>query len=97
MLSSVLLHFAYHDFMTLTLKNGRLELPQEVQDALHLKDGDVMQARVENGRVILEPSVAPAGTEFKEGLLVWMGEATADLDQAIDGVREERLRNLGER
>jgi bifunctional DNA-binding transcriptional regulator/antitoxin component of YhaV-PrlF toxin-antitoxin module len=83
--------------MTLTLKNGRLELPQEVQDALHLKDGDVMQARVENGRVILEPSLAPDGTTFKEGLLVWMGDAAADLNQAIEDVREERLCNLGER
>jgi bifunctional DNA-binding transcriptional regulator/antitoxin component of YhaV-PrlF toxin-antitoxin module len=83
--------------MTLTLKNGRLELPQEVQDALHLKDGDVMQARVENGRVILEPSVTPDGTEFKQGLLVWMGDAAADLNQAVEDVREERVRNLGER
>jgi bifunctional DNA-binding transcriptional regulator/antitoxin component of YhaV-PrlF toxin-antitoxin module len=82
--------------MTLTLKNGRLELPQEVQDALHLKEGDVVQARVENGRVILEPAIAFVGLEAKEGLLVWMGDASTDINQAIEDVREERLRTVSQ-
>lgn len=36
---------------------GQIAIPKEVRDSLHIKEGDQLIFKVENGKIILEPAL----------------------------------------
>jgi AbrB family looped-hinge helix DNA binding protein len=79
---------------TLTLdEDGRVIIPQELRDALHLGAGDTLELESEGGRIILRP-VHPTGTMAQEhGVWVFRtGKrlAAGVADETLDRTRQER-------
>ncbi|HEU4963197.1 MAG TPA: AbrB/MazE/SpoVT family DNA-binding domain-containing protein [Bacilli bacterium] len=59
-------------------KRSGLTLPKEVVDALHLQEGDEMEVKVDQGRIVLEP-VNSQGWYWSEQWQQEEREADADL------------------
>jgi AbrB family looped-hinge helix DNA binding protein len=79
---------------TLTLDEaGRVVIPQELRDALHLGAGDTLELESDGGRIILRP-VQPTGAMAQEhGVWVfrtgkWLAASVAD--ETLDCIRQER-------
>jgi AbrB family looped-hinge helix DNA binding protein len=79
---------------TLTLDEaGRVVIPQELRDALHLGAGDTLELETEGGRIILRP-VHPTGAMAQEhGVWVFRtGKrlAASVADETLVRIRQER-------
>ena len=86
---------------TLTLDEaGRVVIPQELRDALHLGAGDALELETDGARIILRP-IHPTGAMAQEHG-VWVFRAgkplAADVvDETLDRIRREReIPDLGE-
>jgi AbrB family looped-hinge helix DNA binding protein len=79
---------------TLTLDEaGRVVIPQELRDALHLGAGDTLELESEGERIILRP-VHSTGTMVQERG-VWVFHtgrrlAAGVTDETLDRIRQER-------
>jgi len=70
---------------------GRITLPQEVQEALGLRPGEVLSLEIEDGRLILGPAHDQAGLRRKGKVLIWSGNmCLKDIDWVAQA-RAERL------
>lgn len=70
---------------------GRLTLPREIRKAMGLKAGTRFDVRVEDDRVSLLPRRADgAGLVRENGVLVFDGEPTENLGDAVERFRQER-------
>ena len=54
------------------LRGGQITMPKEVRDGLEIKEGDILEVKMEKDRVVLKPKI-----------LLDKGKAWARLDQAI--------------
>lgn len=73
---------------------GRVVLPKALRDGLGLRPGDRLDAVEEDNQVILRPVRATQVVRSKDGVLVFSGRGTGDLQRAVSAVREERLSKL---
>lgn len=70
---------------------GRLTLPREVRRAMDLKAGTKFDVHVEEDRVSLLPRrVEGKGLVREKGVLVFDGEPTENLGEALHRFRQER-------
>lgn len=70
---------------------GRLTLPREIRKAMGWKAGTKFDVRVEDDRVSLLPRRAEGtGLVREKGVLVFDGEPTQDLADALERFRQER-------
>jgi AbrB family looped-hinge helix DNA binding protein len=80
-------------------KAGRVVLPKDVRDQLRLEAGDELLVEQADEQIVLRP-VRPQATLKKErGVWVYQGgkgskRLTESLQEEIDAVREERIREL---
>ena len=92
--------------MTLQIDaQGRINIPESLRKSLHLRSGDQLNARLEDGRIVLEPvvvepAVAESNSESKtellletNGMLVWTG-ALPEGEDLVSQVRDERDRQI---
>ena len=73
--------WCYDGRMTLQIDSqGRVVIPESLRDSLHLHAGDSLNARLEDGRIVLEPVPVEMLVE-RDGMLVWTGaiDPTEDL------------------
>jgi len=81
--------------METTLDNlGRIVLPKEIRDDLGLSPGTVLTIEEQGGGILLRPFDGRSGLVRKEGVLVFSGEVTGDVDAAVQRDREERVRKI---
>ncbi len=73
-------------------KFGRVVIPKPVRDELHLTPGTPLSIRERNGELVLKPTWEEPALKSKRGLLVFTGEPTGDLLEAVGTQRRERLR-----
>lgn len=75
-------------------KFGRVVIPKEIRDDLGLKPGELLEVEKFENEVILKPLRAESPIHVKEGVLVFSGDATGNIKDALRIHREERLRKV---
>ena len=70
---------------------GRVVIPKPVRDELHLTPGTALSVEERNGEIVLKPTWEEPSLKRKGGLLVFAGQPTGDLLDAVDKHRRERL------
>jgi AbrB family looped-hinge helix DNA binding protein len=84
------------DLMETTLDRfGRIVIPKAVRDDLGLRPGSVLELRESGDDLLLSPRRDEPDLVREEGVLVYTGEATGDLEDAVEQQRRHRLRRLG--
>jgi AbrB family looped-hinge helix DNA binding protein len=87
--------------MTLQIDaQGRINIPESLRESLHLHSGDHLNARLEDGRIVLEPVVVESNSETTSellletnGMLIWTG-AIPEGEDLLSQVRNERDRQI---
>ena len=74
---------------------GRIVVPKQLRDRHGLRPG--CEVEIEDGanEITLRPLFDLPGLVEKEGILVFRGRATGELDSAVRHHRDERLRRAG--
>jgi AbrB family looped-hinge helix DNA binding protein len=70
---------------------GRIVVPKELRDRHGLLPGSEVEIEDSTGTITLRMASDLPGLVEKEGILVFRGPATGDLDSSIRSHREERL------
>ncbi len=73
---------------------GRVLIPKRVRDHLRLSPGTVLEISERGDAVVLRPLREEGTLVEEDGLLVFRGRATGDLDEAVARTREARLDDL---
>lgn len=73
-------------------KFGRMVLPKSLRDDLGLSQGDQLDVDEREGGIWLRPVRRQDPLTRKNGLLVFTGESTGDLDKAVAEQRRVRLK-----
>ena len=80
-------------------KAGRVVLPKDLRDKLRLEAGDELLVEETDEQIVLRPVRAQATLKKERGVWVYLGgqgakPRTESLQERIDAVREERIREL---
>lgn len=80
-------------------KAGRVVLPKDLRDKLRLEAGDELLVEQGDEQIVLRPVRAQAALKKERGVWVYQGGQSAkrfteSLQEEIDAVREERIREL---
>jgi AbrB family looped-hinge helix DNA binding protein len=70
---------------------GRVIIPKRIREHLGLDAGTMLSIEENEGAILLKPIVEMSHVEMKDGVLVFTGKATGDLENAVRKHREERL------
>ena len=73
-------------------RSGRIVIPKPLRDGLHLAPGTALSVEERNGEIVLKPTTATTPLRRKAGVLVYSGQPTGDLVEAVDEHRRERTR-----
>jgi AbrB family looped-hinge helix DNA binding protein len=73
---------------------GRVLIPKKLREGLGLEQGDALELQLEDGKLTLLPRRSPPMLCRKGRVLVVASEATGDLSQVLNHLREERLDEL---
>lgn len=75
-------------------KFGRVLIPKNIRDHLGFKPGDIIQVEELNHSLILKLVENKSPLIQEDNVLVFMGQATEDLESFINTEREKRLKDL---
>jgi AbrB family looped-hinge helix DNA binding protein len=80
-------------------KAGRVVLPKELRDRLRLEAGDELLVEEADQQIVLRPVRTQATLKKERGVWVYQGgndtkRLTESLQEQIDAVRDERIREL---
>ena len=80
-------------------KAGRVVLPKDVRDKLRLEAGDELLVEQADQQILLRPVRTQATLKKERGVWVYQGgksanQLTESLQEEIDAVRAERIREL---
>jgi AbrB family looped-hinge helix DNA binding protein len=70
---------------------GRLVVPKEMRDRHGIGPGSEVEIEDTGSAIVLRPLEELPGLVEKEGILVFRGRATGDLEGVVKGQRGERL------
>lgn len=73
---------------------GRIVLPKKVRDDLGLSPGSVLRIEERDEEIVLRPVVESSSLVHKDGILVYTGEVSGNLEAAVRRDRDERSRKL---
>lgn len=76
-------------------KFGRVVVPKQMRKRHGLLPGTEIIVEDTGEAIVLKPVTDQSGLVEKEGLMVFRGTATGDLDTSMRGQRAERLRRAG--
>ncbi len=74
---------------------GRVVVPKDIRDRLGLKPGAEIEIDEQGNEVVLKPVERETPLKLEEGVLVFTGNATGDLMEAVRTHRVERLLKVG--
>lgn len=75
-------------------KFGRVVIPKSVRSHLGLRVGTVLQVREQGQVLILKTMMGAPPIEVKDGIAVFTGEATGDINAALAFSRDMRAQML---
>ncbi len=79
--------------MTLVLdKNGKLEIPAHLREALHLEPGSHVQAEQVGETIVLTASKAVPELKRVGKLLMWTGDVGVEMNDALEKMRDDQTR-----
>ena len=70
---------------------GRVVIPKRVREDLDLQPGTVLQIKQDDQKIFMEPIHEEPQIVVKEGVLVFQGTATGDIEGAIKDHRQNLL------
>lgn len=73
---------------------GRVVVPKSMRERLGLRAGSAIEIEEIEGRISLRPAETSSPLTMKEGILVFEGMATGDLEAATGADRERRAHRL---
>ena len=76
-------------------KAGRIVLPKPVREQLHLLPGSELEIHVVPHALTLTLRNTEPALVSKDGIWVHQGDPTGDLVQAVEKMREQRIREAG--
>jgi len=76
---------------------GRIILPKRLRDDFGLAPGSVLAIEERGEGILLRPVEEGPTTTLKEGILVYVGQAEGDLEEALKRHRQERLTEVAAR
>ncbi len=76
---------------------GRIVLPKKLREHLGLESGTLLEIEEARGEIHLKPIHGEPGLRRKEGVLVYTGKPTGDIEGAVRAHREGRLKKLRSR
>lgn len=75
-------------------KFGRVLIPKPLRDEFGLRPGSIIDIEESDHELVLSLHDKETLLECDEGLLIFTGEATGDIENAISQSREQRLKKL---
>jgi AbrB family looped-hinge helix DNA binding protein len=75
-------------------KFGRVVIPKQLREDLGLQPGSVLQIKHDDQKIFIEPVHEEPTLVVKEGVLVYQGIATGNIEGAIKTHRQERLNKV---
>ena len=71
-------------------RRNLISLPREIREQLNIREGDVLEARVEDGKLIMEPyKLVPASQAY-----FWSKQTQQDLREAEQDVAAGQVRDF---
>ena len=87
----------YNGIMEVTLDRfGRVVLPKSVRDDLDLDAGSVLEIEEVKDGILLKPIRDEPLLVERDGVLVFLGRSSDDVTNAVEKLREARLRALSD-
>lgn len=75
-------------------KFGRITLPKAVRDHLGITPNTLLEIEEKEDSVIIRVADKKSYTTLEHGILVYTGVALGDLDQTLEDIRNERLKDI---
>ena len=75
---------------------GRVVLPKSLRDDLDLEAGAVLEIEEVNDGILLKPILDKPHLVERDGVLVFLGRSSGDVTNAVEKLRDTRLRALSE-
>jgi len=72
-------------------KFGRMVIPKAIRGDLGLEPGDHLEITERDGTILLRPVKEQQVVQQRDGVLVYSGEGTANVGDAVREGREQRL------
>ena len=70
---------------------GRVVIPKQLREDLGLQPGSVLRIKQDDQKISIEPVHDEPTLVVKDGVLVYQGIATGDIERVIKAHRQERL------
>lgn len=74
---------------------GRIVIPKRVRDDLGLRAGSVLRIEERGDELLLSVRREQPDLVREDGVLVYTGEATGDLEDEVEAQRRDRMRRVG--
>jgi AbrB family looped-hinge helix DNA binding protein len=74
---------------------GRVIIPKIIRDHLGLTAGSVLHIEEQDHHIILKFSDNIPQIKIEDGIAIFTGKATNDIESAMKSEREQRLKKLG--
>jgi len=74
---------------------GRIVIPKNVRNHLGLHEGSLLHIEESNNNIILKVIENITPIKVEDGIAVFTGKATGDIESVIKHEREQRLIDLG--
>jgi AbrB family looped-hinge helix DNA binding protein len=70
-------------------KRGQITIPKDIIDELHLEEGETLEIRVEDGKMVIVPTIAVS----KDQAWFWTGEWQREEREVENQMKEGRVSN----
>ncbi len=77
-------------------KFGRIVIPKRLRDDLGLKPGSVIKIEANRNELLLKPVQEEYPLEYKDGVLLFTGQSSGNIEDEIYKIREERIKGFYE-
>ena len=75
-------------------KFGRLVLPKALRNHFGLQAGSELEVGEQGEKITLKVINSDRSLKLDEGVLIFTGRATGDINEAVTNIRDERLRYM---
>ena len=72
-------------------KFGRIIIPKKIRDHLGLEPGTSVEIEEDKGRLVFTVAHEQPMLEYEDGILIYTGTLTGDVDETLSQVRGNRI------